>query len=270
MYRLIASDLDETLLNSQKHVSIQDIESISNLSNVKFVLATGRGVYSVERTLKELGLFKKENQYVISYNGGVITENSKKEPLFVKGLEFSDVEFLFNLGLSYDVCIQICTLTGVYTYRLFQDEVDYVRGAITYKELQNTDISFIKNETVLKILFNINNMDYLRQIRNEIKLDDKYSISFSAMRYLEINPKGVNKGFGLRQLCKILNIDIKDTIAIGDNTNDLQMLLDAGLGIGVNNVIEDIKNDCDYILKSDNNHSPITEVINTFIKNTQD
>lgn len=267
MYKLIASDLDETLLNSQKHVSKQDIESISTLLDTKFVLATGRGVYSISNTLKELGFYNKKDQYVISYNGGVITENNDSKPLFIKPLSFSDVEYLFNLGLKYNVCIQLCTLDGVYTYRLFQDEIDYIKGAIVYRELNNTDISFIKNETVLKVLFNINDMEYLRQIRKEINLEDKYSISFSAMRYLEINPKGVNKGFGLKQLCDILNIDIKDTIAVGDNTNDLDMILAAGLGVGVNNVIKDIKKDCDYILDNDNNHSPITELINKFIKN---
>ena len=93
-------------------------------------------------------------------------------------------------------------------------------------------------------------------------------VSFSSNRYMEFNRKGVSKGMGLHKLADLLGVDIKDTIAIGDNYNDLSMIQEAGLGIGVANTVEAMKKDCDYITQSDCNHSAIAEVINKFIFNS--
>ena len=69
MYKLIACDLDETLLSMDRSISKKNIEAIKKASEmgVKFVPATGRGYNSVGDTLEELGLLDKENEYVISY-----------------------------------------------------------------------------------------------------------------------------------------------------------------------------------------------------------
>ena len=72
---------------------------------------------------------------------------------------------------------------------------------------------------------------------------------------------GVDKGAGLRRLAEILNIDIADTIAVGDNINDLPMIKAAGLGIGVRNVNPLIRDECDVVLNSSNDEDPLTEVI---------
>lgn len=71
MYKLIACDLDETLIKPDRTIDSRDIEAIKKLKDlgVKFVLATGRGYNTVQGTLKELDLFDEANQYVISYNG---------------------------------------------------------------------------------------------------------------------------------------------------------------------------------------------------------
>ena len=77
MYRIIACDLDETLLNSRHQISLRDIESIKKATalGVKFVMATGRPFNSVSEDLKRLDLFDREDEYVMSFNGGVLTEN---------------------------------------------------------------------------------------------------------------------------------------------------------------------------------------------------
>ncbi|MBQ1306724.1 MAG: HAD-IIB family hydrolase, partial [Erysipelotrichaceae bacterium] len=84
--------------------------------------------------------------------------------------------------------------------------------------------------------------------------------------YLEFNKKGVNKGQGLRKLAEYLNIPISETIAVGDSLNDLSMIKAAGLGIGVKNAADEIINDCNIILDSTNNDSPVTEIYERFIK----
>lgn len=266
MYKMIATDLDETLLNSNKRVSKQDIDTIANLNNCHFVIATGRGFESTQEILKQIGQYNKKNTYLISFNGGIITENKDNKILYSNLLPFEDVEYLFNLGLKYNVCIHVYALNCCYAYRIFENETKTLNnGQFHFKTFDTTDLSFLKDKKIAKVLYCIEDMDYLRKIKDEIKLDDKYSISFSSNRYLEINPKGINKGTALVKLCEILNIDLKDTIGVGDNLNDLQLITTSGLGIGVNNSIEDIKQYCDVILDSTNNENPMSEIVNRFM-----
>ena len=86
-------------------------------------------------------------------------------------------------------------------------------------------------------------------------------VSYSSNRYLEFNKKGVNKGTGLQHLASILDIDIKDTIAIGDNYNDLSMIQAAGLGVGVANTVEEMKPLCDVITEHTCEEDGVAEVI---------
>ncbi|MBP5280595.1 MAG: Cof-type HAD-IIB family hydrolase [Erysipelotrichaceae bacterium] len=270
MYRLIAADLDETLLKSDKHVSEEDIATIGKMKNVRFVPATGRGFFSIQNTLKEIGLYDKEDQYVISYNGAVITENKGNRIIHLEPLGYPDTLKLFDIGQKYDVCIHLYTLDNCFAYRIFENERQYLKNRIKVTEFASTDISFIENDTILKVLYCNSDIEYLRKIKEELDLDDVYDVSLSANRYLEFNRKGVNKGLGLRKLAEYLNIDIKDTIAVGDSLNDLAMVKEAGLGIGVKNSTIDIIDDCDIILDSTNNESPITEIYERFIKKTED
>ena len=90
-------------------------------------------------------------------------------------------------------------------------------------------------------------------------------VSYSSNRYLEFNQKGVNKGSGLRKLAELLGVDMKDTIAIGDNYNDLTMIQAAGLGVGVGNTVEELKPLCDYVTAADYNHGAVAEVLRKFV-----
>src|SRR5699024_12049066 len=88
IYKIIACDLDETLLSADTHVSVENREAIQKAvaHGVKFVPATGRGYVSVQNTLKEIGLEQAANEYVISFNGASITENKNNRVLYFDGL----------------------------------------------------------------------------------------------------------------------------------------------------------------------------------------
>jgi hydroxymethylpyrimidine pyrophosphatase-like HAD family hydrolase len=93
------------------------------------------------------------------------------------------------------------------------------------------------------------------------------AVSYSSNRYMEFNQLGVDKGQGLKDLAALLGIDIKDTIAVGDNYNDMAMLKVAGLSIAANNAVQDIKDICDVTTKADNNEGVVAELIERFIFN---
>lgn len=268
MYKIIACDLDETLLRLDRKISDRDINAIKAATEkgTKFVPATGRGYNSVQGTLKELGLIEKADEYVISYNGGVITENKDNKILYFEGISFAHAEQLYKIGLDYNVCIHVYTKDMVYAYRLWQEEIDYLAGRMDIKEIFDNNIDFLQGQEIVKVLYMNTDIPYLNKIENEISdITCSMDVSYSANRYIEFNHKGVNKGMGLISLAKFLGVDIKDTIAIGDNINDIPMIKAAGLGACVSNAVESIKKDCDYVCKTSCNESAVAEVIEKFV-----
>lgn len=271
MYKIIACDLDETLISRDRTISKKNIEAIQEVTKlgVKFVPATGRGYNSVHGTLKDLGLFEQENQYVISYNGGAITENKDEKLMYFQGITFDEAQALYKRGLEYDhICIHVYTQDQVWVRNFYPEEVTYLQNRQPCTEIFSDDIEFLRGKEIVKVIYMNTHYEYLMKIESEIKdLTGNMDVSYSSNRYMEFNRKGVSKGNGLRRLCEELGVDIKDTIAIGDNYNDLSMIQAAGLGVGVNNTYEAMKKDCDFITDNDCDHSAVAEVIRRFILN---
>ncbi len=268
MYRIIACDLDETLLNDEHRISDRDIESIKKASalGVKFVLATGRPFNSTYGDLKLLDLYDKEDEYTMSFNGSVLTENRNNRVLYSKTMPFEKASQIYQRGRQFNTCIHVYTLDTVYLYNYFPGERKYIDGRMNIVETFQEDLEFLRNDTIVKLLFANTDTSVLREYHQQMAdvLDD-VEVSYSSNRYLEFNSVGVDKGAGLKMLASILNIDIADTIAVGDNINDLPMIRAAGLGIGVRNVNPAMKDECDVILDSSNNEDPLTEVMERFI-----
>ena len=269
MYKLIACDMDETLLNTKdRKVSAKNVETIQKArqKGVKFVPATGRGYRSIQGTLTELGLIDLPNEYVISFNGGAIVENQNNRLLHFDGIPFELAEAFFNRGLNYDVCIHIYTLETVYVYNFTDNEKSYLNGRMEVEEFFDKNIDFLKGQDIVKALYVNTNQGYLQQIAEELKdITADVDVSYSSNRYIEFNHKGVNKGQGLLNLAKRLGIKQEETIAIGDNFNDISMIEAAGLGVGVANCVEGIKPQCDYITSATCDEDAVAEVINKFI-----
>lgn len=128
-----------------------------------------------------------------------------------------------------------------------------------------------ENDKIVKILFFNPDQNYLWQMEREFAdVSENLTVSFSSNRYIEFSPAGVDKGAGLLKLAEMLGVKREDTIAIGDNFNDLSMIRVAGLGVGVANCVDGIKADCDYITAATNDESAVAEVINKFIQNRRE
>lgn len=268
MYKIIVCDLDETLLNDDRTISTRNIKAIKKAQacGIKFVPATGRGFNSVTETLKELGLYDQEDEYVISYNGGAITENKGNRLLHFDGITFELAQELYTRGLNYNVCIHVYTKDMVYAYNYWQEEIEYLAGRMEVTEIFDKNLDFLKGQEIVKVLYMNTDYDYLNKIEIELKdITKKIDVSYSSNRYIEFNHRGVNKGAGLLSLTKLLKTDLTNTIAIGDNFNDLSMIKAAGLGVGVKNSVAGIKAECDYITKASNNEGAVAEVIEKFV-----
>ena len=297
-YKLIACDMDETLLNDNHEICQRNIDVIKRARKeygIKFVLATGRSYDLVQKQLQDLdlydeedeyvlsvkapplnestdssSLYDKEDEYVLSFNGGALTENSGNRILQFKGLSFNKVKELFEFGLSKDLCVHIYTKDALYIYNMFEDSRERLKN-IAHIEMNDNSIDFLEDTPIGKLIYESLDMDFLMSLEKEMSnmIENQCTISYSSNRYMELNTLGVDKGQGLIDLAKILNIDIKDTIAIGDNYNDMSMLKVAGLSVAANNAIEDVKEVCDYTTEADNNEGAVAELIEKFIFNKE-
>ncbi|XKM14599.1 Cof-type HAD-IIB family hydrolase [Orbaceae bacterium ac157xtp] len=270
MYKLIACDMDETLLDNYAKVSAENRNAIDKArqAGIRFVLSSGRGYLAMQTTNKALNLYDKEDEYTISFNGGVITENKDNRVLMTEGISFSQLQTLFDIGVKFDVEMHIYTLDKVYIYRIQEDDRKYLKGRLDdYIEFEDADINFLKDQNIIKILYFNLDQSLLKTIKDTIPkhIQDQYSITYSANRYLEFNQKGISKGSGLLTLLQKLNIKPEEVIAIGDSNNDVSMLNVAGLAVAVANASPEMKEAADYITNADHNNSAIAEVIEKFI-----
>lgn len=271
MYRLIACDMDETLLDKNAQVSKENQAVVRRLreQGVKFVLASGRGFLSMKGIAKILSLYDMQNEYTISFNGGVITENKDNRVISSNGISFTQMIALFYIGLQHDVGIHIYTIDNVYMYGINEDEKEYIKGRLDgYVTLSDTNVNFLSDHTIIKVLFHHCDRQYLESIKARISSDilSQFSICYSANRYLEFNQKGVSKGAALLKLMEKLNIKPENVMAIGDNDNDISMLKKAGLGIAVGNAIAEAKAAADYVCQATHEESVMVEIENVFFK----
>ena len=272
-YKLIACDLDETLLNDEHLVGAKNVAAIKRAREeygVKFVPATGRGFMQIQPELKELQLYDLEGEYVISFNGGALTENKNNRIIEFKGLEFSKMKEIFEAGLNFDVCIHVYTPDNLYVFNLSESERQRIKNQkleAVYPEVNSVD--FLKDTPISKILYQNVDVPYLMSLEEGLKpiTDGHCAVSYSSNRYMEFNALGVDKGQGLIDLANKLGIAIEETIAVGDNYNDMAMLKVAGLSVAANNAVDDVKAACDHTTNANNNEGVVAELIEKFIFN---
>ena len=252
MYKIITCDLDETLLCMDRTISKRNIEAIHAAmeKGVKFVCASGRGYMSFQNTLQEIGLYDLPDQYSISFNGSAITENRGNRVLFLEGISWELANALYLKGVEFGLCMHIYTQDTVYIYKLNEDERKFLENRMDYILVDD----------------DFKGYEYLNEIEKRVAhITGDCEVSYSSGRYLEFNKAGVSKGAGLERLAQILGVDMKDTLAIGDNVNDITMIRAAGLGAAVGNVFEGIRGECDYVAEATNDEGGVGEIIEKFV-----
>lgn len=269
MYKLILSDLDETLLVNH-HVPDFNLEAIRKAQDkgIKFVPTTGRAYNMIGEILNEIGTYDKENEYSICFNGALIIENKNNRILHFERLSYELTKELFDQAHLYDVCVLIFTMDCCYIFNVDPNEVQRkIDQKAPFKVIDEFNMGFLKDEKIAKILYERRDMDYLVKIKNEVypKYKDRASISFSSGRYLEFNALGVSKGNGLKWLTDYLGISINECVAIGDNYNDVEMIEIAGLGACVASADENIKKVSDVVMKHDYFEGAVKELIEEYV-----
>ena len=270
-YKLICSDLDKTLLvnNLIPQFNLDAIQKARKLG-VKFVVSTGRDIEIITHLLKQLNTDNSDDEYTICCSGAKIYENKNKKIIYINYLSHEIVEQIFDFGKKFPEMYTVFdTSDGVYVFNDIILKKERNEYGYKYKQLKTLDD--IKDLKIIRVIFTCKNGTYLNNILKEIKeikiFDNKVDYYLTQNQFLEFNNLGVNKGEALKWLCNYLNIDIKETIAIGDSYNDESMLKEAGLGACVKSANDDIKNISKYVCEKDFFEGSVKEVIDKFILN---
>lgn len=266
MIRLVTIDLDGTLFDDNKIISERNKLAIKKARElgVYIVIATGRPFNGVLPVLEELGL-TSENDYCIIFNGAKIFNVKTKETIFSSSINGLDAYDLFNeanrLGTHYQAFDNNQTL-------LTRDHNPYtdVEASLNHIKDNLYDFTQCKKEDEFIKCMMVDNEETLDRVVKEINpiFKEKYSMVRSSQIFLEFLNKSTNKGNALVALAKYLNIDIEDTMAIGDQDNDLSMIEASGFGVCMDNGIDEVKAKADYITL-DNESSGVAYAIEKFI-----
>lgn len=267
MIKLIASDIDETIIDHDRLVPERNKKAIKAAQDkgVIVMLATGRGPYEIFDIPDQAGVIA-DDRFVICCNGAVIMNVKTKEIINVLAMDFSYAKKIFEYAYKNKLTFYLYTLDKKYGINL-SGETLIAESHINLIEGDNID--FLEGQTVLKTIIKNSNMNQLQALEVDIARITDYNleISYSSNMYMEINAKGVNKAIALKKVADHYGIDMKNVMAIGDNYNDVAMLEEAGTAIAVRNARLQVKQSADYVTQADNSRGAVGEAIENFVLN---
>ncbi|MGI5875902.1 MAG: Cof-type HAD-IIB family hydrolase [Dethiobacteria bacterium] len=246
-YKLLALDLDDTLLNDEFIISARNIEAIQKVAKkgILPVIATGRMFCSALPYARQLGV----DLPLITYHGALIKNAGNEEILRHCTIPYEMAAGIIRFGEKNKLHLNLYL-----DDRLFIEEESteshYYQSIASIPVNPVGDLSvflFNRQQEPTKITF-INKEGYLSEIESLLRsIYPELSILQSRPYFLEITHRDATKGQALNFLAKKENILPEQIIAIGDSYNDIDMLEFAGLGVAVGNAPEEVKKAADVI-----------------------
>ncbi|MDO4487675.1 MAG: Cof-type HAD-IIB family hydrolase [Eubacteriales bacterium] len=252
--RLIAMDLDGTLNNDEKAITRETKEMLMRAADdgVTLCLASARPAPGLYRECDEL-LMREKGGMLMSYNGGCIVDAASGEVLYRASMPFNETkEVLTKLK---ELPVTVILDDGVRFY--VEDKNGYkVQYEASNNRMELTEVNDLARDITfspVKILMSVD-PEIIDGIKAEIAafLPEDLTVTQTAPFYLEVIPKTINKGAGLREICRILGIGIENTISFGDSENDIPMILAAGTGVAMGNASDEVKSKADFVTLSNN------------------
>jgi len=256
---LICTDLDGTLLKTDKNVSKKNLEAIEYFKSEggRFTFVTGRMPYYSLEYCETV----KPNIPIVCINGSGIYDFLSDEYVWKINLQGSAIQLVDYVYKTFpDVGIQIVTFYKTYFCRensatdRFLRLTKVPRLTCNYKDVK---------EPIAKIMFCDERPEIIEVIKEKLKLHplaSEFDFIHSERTLYEVLPKNTNKGLGLTKLAESIGIDMNKTIAIGDYYNDISMIKTAKIGVAVSNACDEAKAVADVITVS-NNEDAVAKII---------
>ncbi len=269
MIKLVAIDLDGTLLNDKKEISTRNQAALKKAKalGVKVVITTGRPLRGIRPFLKTLEL-EETGDYSITFNGGLVQKNDTGQVMDKAALSFTEVKELIELARFLDLPLDILSddiVLQVTTSKEHRSIYDQLNPLLIFE-------SVAESELVAERLYNKAVVAYPEGfLDQQIALipetvQDRFEVIKSRKNLLEFMPKGIDKAYGISLLIKQLGIKPDEVMAFGDEENDLPMIEFAGVGVAMGNAIAAVKAAADLITVT-NEKDGVAKVIEDLILN---
>lgn len=290
MYKLIAIDLDGTLLNSKGFISEENKNAIEKAQKkgIEVILASGRSKDSIKNFATEIN----SNKYLIAGNGALAYDIQKGKDIYDKSIKKKDVLKILKICEENSIFYSLHTKSTILTKSLNYSLLVYHSENLRKPEDKKTSINIVPNlydyvksnnrEKYLKItiqdadksIFN-NIIRKLKQVKHIDVIDVEHStkkmlkINDIEMEmqyyYTEITRKNINKWSAIKAISKEMGIKEKQIVAIGDNINDKEMIENAGIGMVMGNSALAAKG-IGNITNKDHNSSGVAEAIEIILQ----
>ncbi|MDO4814470.1 MAG: Cof-type HAD-IIB family hydrolase [Gemella sp.] len=286
MIKLIVSDMDGTLLNSDHQISKRNMESIkfARDNGVEFMIATGRALYEASQPINDANLETE----LICLNGAM-TYDKERNLISSINLELEDIDFITETFKKNGLAYQLYTPKCLYTESIeenIQAFIDLVTGQghevneeVIREETQErvdaghlvevTDIdNYLKNpdNPVIKIMTVHNDVELLKRVKQELAQNKNIFATSSGVNNIEITNAKATKGQAVTNIAKKKNISLDNTMTIGDNLNDLSMIKVAKFNVAVNNGNPELISQATYISDHDNDNDAVGNMIFKLLK----
>lgn len=274
--KLIAMDLDGTLFNPEGKITAKTKEELKRMGamGVHTVISTGRPFNGLPfDQIADTAI-----EYAITTNGASIYRIKNKECLYDNSMTFETyapiLEYILSREIHIDLYIDGVGFTPV-RCRKNIGRIDVPESLRKYMIATRTPIEdlygYVKDrgEKVQKINLNFypqpdGSLLHRKEVLRFLKSNPNVTVVGGGFNNFEIQNAGVTKIEGLRELAKLLNVPIEQTMAIGDSENDYSMINAAGIGVAMANASEDILAIADYVTTS-NTEDGVGEAIKHFI-----
>ena len=269
--RLIALDLDGTLLDEQKQLPERNKRALKACieQGIYVVPCTGRIAIGIPEIIREL----PGARYAVTVNGGTLVDMEEQRILDEKLISPQIVLEIYDLLKEYHVmCDAYIQGDGFSERYCFEHMDEYGIPEVVQKLVRQTRTpiddmrSYIhdRNCMVDKLNLFFSDKEERSQIRRKLEERGDVLVSSSFPYNLEVNALGASKGEGLMRLAEILGLKREETMAFGDGENDLSMIGRAGIMVAMNNGVEELKKMADYIAP-DNGDAGVAQIIEKIV-----
>ncbi|MBS9335485.1 Cof-type HAD-IIB family hydrolase [Fructobacillus sp. M1-13] len=264
--KLISIDIDGTLLNDNREITkaVKEAVKMASEQGIYVVITTGRPATGVKGVIEELGLVS-DKQYVITHNGGMAQTTDHSDVVYHETLPwdlFKEAEAFAKDQKSY---LQIESDEYAYTMDREQNVFVSQENYVVQLPLKVVDsLADVADVPFVKAML-IGEEGFMDQVQAQVpkKLLEQANVVRSTPNNLEFMNKAASKGAAMMALAKKLGIDPKETMAIGDQENDVTMIQQAGIGVAMGNAVPLIQNVAD-VQTTDNNHDGVANAIKKF------
>lgn len=249
--KLIASDMDDTLLNSDCQISARNAAAVKNAlaAGKIFLFATGRMYVSARPYAERLGL----DVPLVTYNGALVKGSRSGQVFYEHKMKLSTAQEVLDYCREKGYYLQFYAGDSI----LIKEENAFSRMYSKISGIQTTAVGdelFTARESPYKILVMNQGKDFelvWRQFAQ--RFAGKLDVTSSRDNFLELMEPGVNKWEAVKSVAASYGVKPEEVMCIGDSNNDVKMIANAGIGVAMGNAKDAVKNQAKIITASNDN-----------------